>query len=66
LLDLDHLLVLGALLLQAVSLTVVLLGLGHLLHADGLLLVHAVLLISHHLFMFLLLALVMKSLFVLV
>lgn len=45
LLNLDHLLVLLSFGFQALSLAVVLLGLGHLLHSDGLLLVVANLLI---------------------
>jgi hypothetical protein len=47
LLNLDHFLVLGTLCLQALSLTVILLGLSHLLVADGLFLVKAVLLVAH-------------------
>jgi hypothetical protein len=47
LLDLNHFLVLGTLCLQALSLTVVLLGLSHLLAADGLFLVKTVLLVAH-------------------
>lgn len=47
LLNLDHFLVLATLCLQALSLTVVLLGLSHLLAADGLFLIKAVLLVTH-------------------
>lgn len=57
LLNLDHLLVLGALCFLTLGLAIVLFSLGHLLVADGFFLVKTVLLIAHLKFAFLLLSL---------
>jgi len=65
-LDLAHLLVLDGLLLKTAGLAVVLLRLSHLLHADRLLLIQTVLLVSHHLLVLLVLSLVLKRCLVLV
>lgn len=63
LLDLDHFLVLSAFRLQTLSFTVVLLGLSHLLVADGFLLVESLLLVAHLEFTLLMFPLHLKCVF---